>query len=60
MKMAAIYARVSSDQQKQEHTIDSQTQALIAFAEGAGYNVPAEWIFEDVGYSGATLGSAQI
>jgi len=55
MKMAAIYARVSSDQQKQEHTIDSQTQALIAFAESAGYSVPAEWIFEDVGYSGATL-----
>lgn len=55
MKMAAIYARVSTDQQKQEHTIDSQTQALIAFAQGAGYSVPAEWVFEDVGYSGATL-----
>src|SRR5450631_3875997 len=55
MKMAAIYARVSTDQQKQEHTIDSQTQALIAYAQGAGYSVPAEWVFEDVGYSGATL-----
>jgi site-specific DNA recombinase len=55
MKLAAIYARVSSDQQKQEHTIDSQTQTLIAFAQDAGYSVPAEWVFEDIGYSGATL-----
>ena len=32
MKMAAIYARVSSDQQREEHTIASQTAALIEFA----------------------------
>src|SRR5258706_10951910 len=55
MKIAAIYTRVSSGQQKQEHTIDSQTQTLIAFAKSAGYSVPDEWVFEDVGYSGATL-----
>ncbi len=55
MKTAAIYARVSSDQQKEEKTIASQTAALVEFAKGEGYSVPAEWIFEDEGYSGASL-----
>jgi len=55
MKTAAIYARVSSDQQRQEKTIASQTATLVAFARSEGYSVPAEWIFEDEGYSGATL-----
>ena len=32
MKTAAIYARVSSDKQREENTIASQTAALIAFA----------------------------
>jgi site-specific DNA recombinase len=40
MKTAAIYARVSSDRQKEEHTIASQTAALIAFAKDNGYSVP--------------------
>ena len=55
MKTAAIYARVSSDQQKEDKTIASQTAALMAFASSQGYSVPAEWIFEDEGFSGATL-----
>ena len=55
MKTAAIYARVSSDQQKQDKTIASQTATLIAFASSQGYSVPAEWVFEDEGFSGATL-----
>jgi site-specific DNA recombinase len=55
MKTAAIYARVSSDKQKEENTIASQTAALIAFAGEQDYAVPAEWIFEDEGYSGASL-----
>jgi site-specific DNA recombinase len=55
MKTAAIYARVSSDKQKEENTIASQTAALIAFAAEQGYAVPAEWVFEDEGYSGASL-----
>ena len=55
MKTAAIYARVSSDKQKEENTIASQTAALIAFAAEQGCAVPAEWIFEDEGYSGASL-----
>jgi site-specific DNA recombinase len=55
MKLAAIYARVSSDQQREEHTIASQTAALIEFAQNHELEVPKEWIFEDEGYSGATL-----
>jgi len=55
MKTAAIYARVSSAQQREEHTIASQTAALVAFAASEDYCVPAEWVFEDEGYSGASL-----
>src|SRR6202165_4091717 len=55
MKLAAIYARVSSDQQREEHTIASQTAALIEFAKKHELEVPQEWIFEDEGHSGATL-----
>jgi len=52
---AAIYARVSSDRQKENHTITSQTAALKEYARTHDYLVPAEWVFEDEGYSGATL-----
>jgi site-specific DNA recombinase len=52
---AALYARVSSDRQKENHTIDSQTAALIQFAQTHGYQVPPQWQFQDEGYSGATL-----
>jgi len=55
MKTAAIYARVSSEQQKDEKTIASQTAALVEFAQSNEYGVPAEWIFQDEGYSGANL-----
>ena len=54
-KPAAIYARVSSDRQKENHTIASQTAALIEYAQKNGYNVPPEWVFQDEGYSGAIL-----
>src|SRR5438876_7227410 len=52
---AAIYARVSSDRQKENQTIGSQTAALKEYAESHSYLVPAEWVFEDDGYSGASL-----
>src|SRR5499425_1446795 len=55
MKMAAIYARVSSEQQREENTIASQTASLIEFAKSHDLEVPKEWVFEDEGYSGATL-----
>ena len=52
---AAIYARVSSDRQKENHTIASQTEALKEFARTHSYTVPSEWVFQDEGYSGAIL-----
>src|ERR1043166_5164583 len=54
-KPAAIYARVSSDRQKENHTIASQTAALIEYAQAHEYSVPPEWIFQDEGFSGAML-----
>jgi site-specific DNA recombinase len=55
VKTAAIYARVSSDRQKEEQTITSQTSALRAYAAEHGYLVPDGWVYEDEGWSGATL-----
>src|SRR6202030_3425303 len=55
MRMAAIYARVSSEQQREANTISSQTAALIEFAASKDLQVPQQWVFEDEGYSGATL-----
>jgi site-specific DNA recombinase len=55
MKAAAIYARVSSSQQKENNTIDSQVAALLDFAQQNGYVVVPEYIFKDEGYSGAIL-----
>ena len=54
-KTAAIYARVSSDRQKEEGTIASQTALLLEYAQSHELSVPPEWIFEDEGYSGAML-----
>ncbi len=54
-KPAAIYSRVSSDRQKENHAIASQTAALIEYAQTHGYSVPPEWVFQDEGDSGAIL-----
>ena len=55
MKPAGIYARVSSDRQREEHTIESQVAALVEYSEKKGFIVPNEWIFKDEGYSGSSL-----
>lgn len=55
MKPVAIYARVSSERQREQETIASQTAALLARAKEQGWVVPNEWRFLDEGYSGATL-----
>jgi site-specific DNA recombinase len=55
MKTAAIYTRVSSDQQKENKTIESQVETLVSFAEEKGCVLPEEYIFRDEGYSGAVL-----
>ncbi len=51
----ALYARVSTDQQAQEGTIDSQVSAIRARIEAAGDVLEAERCFCDDGVSGATL-----
>src|SRR3954463_12337439 len=51
----AIYARVSSDQQAERHTIDSQVNDLMARAAADGREVGAELRFVDEGHSGASL-----
>ena len=55
MKVAALYARVSSEQQKETNTIASQTEALVAYAKRQGYSVDPGLIIEDDGYSGVVL-----
>src|SRR6266487_1650433 len=54
-KLVALYARVSSDRQKEDKTIASQTASLRTHAQAQGYTIPEGWVFEDEGYSGATL-----
>ena len=44
MKTAAIYARVSSDKQREENTIANQTAAPIAFAGEQQIEIPREWV----------------
>ena len=52
---AAIYARVSSEQQAEANTIASQVTALKERAETDGITVSEPMTFLDDGYSGATL-----
>lgn len=51
----ALYARVSSEQQAEAHTIASQVAALRERVTTDGLVVPASMEFLDDGYSGATL-----
>ena len=55
MKPVAIYARVSSERQREQETIGSQTTALLEHARNQNWMVPNEWRFVDEGYSGASL-----
>ena len=52
---AAIYTRVSSDQQTQQSTIDSQVVALRQRVRADGLTLEDELCFLDDGYSGSTL-----
>ena len=52
---AAIYGRVSSEQQVQAHTIDSQIAALRARVSSDGLELAREMEFTDEGYSGSTM-----
>jgi site-specific DNA recombinase len=51
----ALYARVSSDQQAEHHTIDSQLAELTARAQQDGHRIRDDLRFIDNGHSGASL-----
>src|SRR5712691_2285409 len=51
----AMYVRVSTQRQAQTQTIEQQLERLQAQVQSRGWEVPAENIFRDDGYSGATL-----
>ena len=52
---AAIYARVSTERQERDQTIDSQLAALRTWVQQQGYALLPEHLFTDAGYSGARL-----
>jgi len=54
-RRAALYARVSTPQQEQEATIESQIAALEAFAQQQGYQLEPHLYFQDQAVSGAQL-----
>ena len=54
-RVAAIYARVSSERQRQDETIQSQTVGLRELAAARGLLIVEDLVFEDEGFSGATL-----
>ena len=54
-RVAAIYARVSSERQRQDQTIASQTVGLRELAAERGLLVTEDLVFEDEGFSGASL-----
>ena len=53
MKKAVLYARVSSDMQRQERTIESQIVELKTQIAGAGHVLVKDYVDDE--YSGAQL-----
>src|SRR5919205_1875251 len=52
---AAPYARVSTERQERQQTIDSQLAALRAWASAQGHSLAEQHVFRDEGYSGSRL-----
>ncbi len=52
---AALYARVSSEQQTQTQTIGSQVESIKQRIVQDGFDLDPELFFVDDGYSGASL-----
>ena len=52
---AALYARVSTPNQEEEDTIDSQVAAIERYIQDHGYDLPSEFYFLDKAVSGARL-----
>jgi len=55
MKISALYARVSSPRQQHDETIVSQVATVLEYAQKHQYQVSPRHIFQDEGYSGASL-----
>src|SRR5262249_752354 len=54
-RLAAIYARVSTEDQGRGYSIPTQIEACQRLAQQEGYTVPDSHIFVDEGISGTTL-----
>ena len=52
-QQVALYARVSSERQAQENTIDSQICAVESRIKADGFTLLKDFKFIDNGYSGA-------
>jgi site-specific DNA recombinase len=52
---AALYARVSTSNQEEEATIDSQVAAIEQYIQKHGYDLPTDFYFLDQAVSGACL-----
>ena len=55
MPIAAAYARVSTQRQTDSQSIESQLERLRAHADAQHWELPADYVFRDDGYSGASL-----
>ena len=55
MRRAALYARVSTDRQEKEQTIESQLAAITRYADEQGFRHTRALTYKDDGYSGSWL-----
>ncbi len=55
MRRAALYARVSTDRQEKEQTIESQLAAITRYADEQGLRHTPALTYKDDGYSGTWL-----
>ena len=55
VELVAAYVRVSTERQRQQQTIRSQLDAVLADTRSRGWTIAEGMVFIDDGYSGATL-----
>mgnify|MGYP001114911534 CR=1 FL=1 len=51
----AAYARVSTQRQVEEQTIEQQSERLNAKADAEGWTLAPQHLYSDAGYSGARI-----
>ncbi len=54
-KIVAAYARVSTERQAENQTIEQQLTALRAYAQAQGWALTSDHVYRDEGWSGARL-----